>query len=456
MDEHTPPWLVEVQNKSWEPEILISGLTLTFLFLIPDAVYNFFGMLVQDYGVWDAYARMLYAISIAWLVGLKLVLLGHLALRGLWTGLVGLSYVYPHGVNRARLPKEHAAIDFPSPAHFIVRLEKLCSLLFSFIFASIIFVLGVLLLAPPIIALFFVGLDRAMIRTITLLGVLPLVLGGTLLAMILLGTKWKESRLKAWLDTSLFSTILTIYVSNLGRGRTLTAFLVLFLAVTALSYDSITGFPFVNDADAVAEEEQPLTTLDPADYESTRNPKLRVDRATLASYRAEDALELFVAAYAEDEHTLKVIAGDPALHDARPSLGGPGPHAVPQLFELHIDDEPVPELRWLATQHPATMQPGFVTRVPLSQLEAGPHHLTLGKPVWKIGKRELREFKRWQVLPFERETVVASPPVTPEAPTTQNSQPIPKEGISPSHSSTSGTTRTDPSGSGMNEPLSNS
>ncbi len=89
-----PGWLVDVQNKSWEPEILISGITLTFVFILSNYIYNFFGMLVQDFGVFDAVAKMLYRISVIAITGLKIILILHFILRGLWTGISGTSLMY--------------------------------------------------------------------------------------------------------------------------------------------------------------------------------------------------------------------------------------------------------------------------------------------------------------------------------------------------------------------------
>lgn len=31
--DKTPDWLIEIQTRSWEPEIIISGIMLTFVFL---------------------------------------------------------------------------------------------------------------------------------------------------------------------------------------------------------------------------------------------------------------------------------------------------------------------------------------------------------------------------------------------------------------------------------------
>jgi hypothetical protein len=124
----TPAWLVDIQNRSWEPEILISGITLTSLFLLSNHVYNLFGMLIQEYDVNHIQMYILFGISTVILTGLKLVLIAHLILRGLWTGLVGLSYVYPHGMRRHRLTEETRALDFPSPSELVIHVERVCSL----------------------------------------------------------------------------------------------------------------------------------------------------------------------------------------------------------------------------------------------------------------------------------------------------------------------------------------
>ena len=88
-DQRTPDWLIETQNKSWEPEIIISGITLTFVFLLPTHLYNMFAALIQDHGAWDILGRMQYNICLMLLMGLKIILIVHLVLRGFWTGYVG-------------------------------------------------------------------------------------------------------------------------------------------------------------------------------------------------------------------------------------------------------------------------------------------------------------------------------------------------------------------------------
>ena len=163
-ESKTPQWLIDVQNKSWEPEILISGITLTFIFILSKHVYNFFGMLVQDYAVSVGLAFGSYILSIFVFTGLKIILVIHLILRGLWTGFVGLSYVFPDGVNKDRMSSKMRQVQFDKPEKFVIKLEEVCSLLFSFIFSSVTLILSFALLWIPMILLYVVGLDQEIVR----------------------------------------------------------------------------------------------------------------------------------------------------------------------------------------------------------------------------------------------------------------------------------------------------
>ncbi len=98
-------------------------------------------MLIQENGVRLVVGRNLYIVSIIILTGLKVGLIFHLILRGVWTGFVGLSYVFPEGVNKQNIAeKKEVLISKNLLDEFVIKLEKICSLLFSFVFSSIIFI----------------------------------------------------------------------------------------------------------------------------------------------------------------------------------------------------------------------------------------------------------------------------------------------------------------------------
>ena len=98
-----PAWLNELQQKSWEPEILLSGIVLYGMFQIPDLLDSFLEFGNDNlFGSTTDLDNFVSSIKVAlyWLIG---TLILHLISRGIWVGMVGLSYTFPNGINRDRL-----------------------------------------------------------------------------------------------------------------------------------------------------------------------------------------------------------------------------------------------------------------------------------------------------------------------------------------------------------------
>ena len=144
-EKKLPKWLIKTQHNSWEPEIFVSGIVLYALFQIPEYLEIFRHYFRRE--VWGNFTDIdgLVAViitSIQWLIfGLIL----HLFFRGVWIGLVGLSYVFPHGIDNSKLKYkgkfEKRVRNIPHFANQIMRLEKISSSIFSvsyFVFMSIL------------------------------------------------------------------------------------------------------------------------------------------------------------------------------------------------------------------------------------------------------------------------------------------------------------------------------
>lgn len=141
-----PKWLTDLQQRSWEPEILLSGIVLYGMFKVPSLLdgfllyfkLNIFGDL-QDVDNLVA----LFKVGVYWLI-LGLVL--HLVCRGIWIGMVGLSYAFPEGIRMDRLkyqgPFREKVERTPSYEQIVIKLEKLCSALFSFSFMLFMSLIG--------------------------------------------------------------------------------------------------------------------------------------------------------------------------------------------------------------------------------------------------------------------------------------------------------------------------
>jgi hypothetical protein len=143
-------WLQRVQEQSWEPEILISGIVLFSLFQIPplieeaNAFLNVNSITLFSNGnVDETLAAVLLAANYWLILGFSTHLIG----RSIWAAFVGLSYVYLDGVKVEKLnyPDNFKKVigrtgDYKS---LIVKLEKFCSATFAASFLIFMCTVGV-------------------------------------------------------------------------------------------------------------------------------------------------------------------------------------------------------------------------------------------------------------------------------------------------------------------------
>ena len=152
-----PVWLKELQRRSWEPEILLSGIVLYGMFQVPGALdrflFFFSNEIYNDINAMDTLVALL-KVGVYWLiVGLIL----HLICRGLWIGMVGLSYSFPKGIKPGKLkfqPQYLAKVEAVPPLESIIlKLEHLCSIIYSISFLLFMSLMGTYLFATVLIVL---------------------------------------------------------------------------------------------------------------------------------------------------------------------------------------------------------------------------------------------------------------------------------------------------------------
>lgn len=134
----TPKWLKQLQENSWEAEILISGGAIFSLFQLVDVVIKsgiYFDEITTFSGLTEG-----VVIFVLVLRGVSVGFVLHLFLRGFWIGLVCLRSVFPLGINYKKLKigeqylKETNSISLTRQ---IVVLDHFSGLVFlgSFLFA---------------------------------------------------------------------------------------------------------------------------------------------------------------------------------------------------------------------------------------------------------------------------------------------------------------------------------
>ncbi|WNB18490.1 hypothetical protein [Marivirga arenosa] len=150
-----PKWLLKLQLNSWEPEILLSGIVLYGMFQVPlllDQFLLFFSSEVyNDMNAMFTLVAIL-KIGVFWLIG-GLIL--HLITRGLWVGMVGLSYTFPNGIKPDKLkfqPKYLAKVnDVPAFDQIVLNLERICSFIYSIAFLLFMSLVGTYIYATVLV-----------------------------------------------------------------------------------------------------------------------------------------------------------------------------------------------------------------------------------------------------------------------------------------------------------------
>lgn len=148
-DHHEiPKWLKQIQENSWELELLISGGAIFSLYQLSDQFLSFSEM-VKFTGPFPGINLML----IMGMFGLKMITFGftfHLISRAFWLGLVCVNYVFPSGIKRHKIKREKPfGVDAGEGQDMrtqILSVDRLCGMIMYLSIMSSFMVLGIVLM----------------------------------------------------------------------------------------------------------------------------------------------------------------------------------------------------------------------------------------------------------------------------------------------------------------------
>ena len=290
-----PTWLKDTQNRSWEPEIIISGLLLTSLFIFPAKLFEFYATLIQEYAV-SFVSALIILMYLSFVINIfKVFFIIHLLSRLSWAGLVGLSYAFPKGVDNTKLFKNFSEYYFPTPTKLVIKLERWCSMLFGFpVYTGILFVIFTFILFLLIgVSIAFNLHGSEEIYFFLLL---------TFIYVIVVFA-FKKSKFAHWMGTSIPSTISSIYQSNLGKWQVVIFLNLLMLISMPFIFTDLKGFKMFANISIIDDE---LEWIDKSFwYEEYHNENMRYPRAFIKKEQIyENSLLLSIVHYKEDEYSL--------------------------------------------------------------------------------------------------------------------------------------------------------
>lgn len=387
-------WLENLQKNSWEPEVIISGISLAFLFVIPARLLEFSIVLIQDYGLEHLPATLvLWYFSIIISV-FKIFLITHLFLRFMWAGMLGITYAFPEGVLKNKLFKNSQYIEYPHPNEYLLKLERWCSMAYGFPLSVVIPIFFISVYLSLLIAIYLIfQLDFQIVYITFILTSVGLLVGTVL---------FKKSGIKSFIGKSMTGTIAAVYQSHLGKWTILACTLAL----------GIVAIPFIISDQKGFSHYQLVTNLDEEHYnwpeqsryfEEYNTNQARFPRIwTEAKIVTSDRLNLYIPRYARDERDLprlqKLIAGD------FDTLKWGKLEKVEDTYQIFLNDSLVKSEKWTPMASGITGQKALLGSIPLAHLASGVHEVRVERliyvaPFLGLGN-EPRQRKRWARFVF--------------------------------------------------------
>ncbi len=430
-----PSWLTELQQKSWEPEILLSGIVLYGLFKTPALLDQFLDF--AKLNLHDQYTDLdnliaLFKIALYWLT-LGLIL--HLISRGIWVGMIGLSYTFPGGIDRSKLKlseKFDRKIDkIPAIDQIIINLEKLCSSLFSISFMMFMMIVGgyfyvlVTLIIPVVGTDMIIGNSHKseLIESITSVYAMTVLIIGLigLFDFVTLGFfkrfKWLSKIYYPIYRVISFLTFARFYrpiyytiVTNYNRWK-IGVSLVLFV------FSSIFMLGIVSDTDPIPNQAWTRITMWNnisgttafSGYYDDQNDDFHSIRAQIQSdIISGNTIRLFVVSRIGLEDSIKKHCNYDSLIQLDTGRHFVELHCVSQFYSVSINDIPLDDLVWKFHYKQSTGQRGILTYIDVTDLPRGNYELDVQIPDEMYRRGSIAN------IPFYREISNAGYQVMPQ------------------------------------------
>jgi hypothetical protein len=388
-------WLEHLQKNSWEPEVIISGISLAFLFVIPSQLFDFSVMLIQDFGLEQIPAQLILVYASGITSVFKIFLITHLVLRFIWAGMLGITYAFPDGIVKEKLFKYSQVVDYHPPQYYLLKLEQWCSMLYGAPMAVVIPIFSITMYLVVLIGIYLVfNLDFQVVYIVFMISMIFFATAS------LVG---KKNKVKNLLGKSMTATVSAVYQSNLGRW-----FFILF-SVGLL----ILALPFIIHDSAGFSDYQVNVDTDDAGYhwpndqgyfEEYNTKNKRFARVWTPTKKVSgDFMELYLARYEREENSIpqmnRLLESDEIQWKPVESLA--------DQYRIFLNDSLIEVKNWVQVKSGHTGQKALMSQLATSHLAAGIHEIRIEKliyltPFLTVGN-ELRHRKKWARFQFIKE-----------------------------------------------------
>lgn len=428
---HTPfssdqaGWLEPLRRHSWEMELLLTGFVLIGLLQLPAQLRHLQEMLmmqIEGSSLFKAYAIFMpFNIFKAGVRIMTINLVFLLLLRGFWIGMIGLSSVFPGGINHenlsfARRFSRYYREQTLDTEGLIVRLDNICSSVFAlaFLVFFLIISLGLYLTQLQILtSLAEMAVNRAVegehiyavVAIISLFLIFVYLLGFVLKVIDFFSIGLLKKIRKKWFERPyFFLSRFTSFVSLAFIYRPIYYILasnypkyvirIVFLFYILLAGSIFFNFTLKSDHLYYPQFYRNQYEMSYNEYENLRPDPDRVIQSVMiqSDVIRDNHIRLYIPYHVDDNKKLKSRCPEleplrlkfesyiPFLHsvvsveeaDVKRAL-----ECFSDLYRISIDDSVCTDLTFFFYRHPQNDEPGIITHIPVAHLQPGYHALKI-------------------------------------------------------------------------------
>ena len=431
-----PEHIKSYRYESWQIEMLIAGGILYGLFQSSDVLKSYFYQLYPVVEITSNKIIFLFGIYVI----IKILLIGftaNLFLRAVWLGYLGISFWFPNDINYAQLRGGknyiHQLKSETSAQKRLLMLEKWCNLSFSF--AVLLGFLTISLLVSLSVIIWLLDSNSvtsylANNATFTYILVVFLVISQIGLIDRLLATKEHQKSFFNAVRSVIIKILKLITLSFLYKREFLVlrtntntfvfyAIVLLYLTIAILTsvnqigafYSSGTFSIKVFD-DRTMYDDYTAPKMKAANYDNNISKDDVIFRGAIQSEVVQDDyLKLFVVSwidfdnYLEERFKKYKYTKNMSLYKSQKELDSlvaiehnKWQKSMQDMFSVQIDSSSIKGLKWMQYTHPKTKEEGYITYIPIQDLESGYHDLVVNTSV--IYNNGVRANRRWLEIPF--------------------------------------------------------
>ncbi len=398
-----PDWLTALESQSWQAELIASGLAIVGSLSLGPLINSFSDNLLVlfDDSILAKLKYVMIYINMAYTI-LVISFIGHLILRIVWAGFLGLSSVYPKGINTEKESIYTKSFlkklkqEFPDISSYSIKLDNTCSVIFSQLCSIVIILLSVTfwiclyiifyeilksVFSPIVVKYILISLGSIFVIFMTLLSVLTT--GPKKQSAFAEKYSYNLNRIFSKIMffvayKSLFYMIWTIR-TNINTKRFIFGMILIIFPTTIITTINSGDKLDLFSSKSYHKLNSQISDANSNNYTDELSGR-RILRPTIQSREiSSNYLKIFIPRIKRDEKLKKVLCGkfDIKEEDDQNSKNIFENNCLNKYYQISIDDFQYTDIDFQLTKHPNKNEKGYLAYLPLDSISSGQHVLQL-------------------------------------------------------------------------------